>query len=196
MIDFMSNSHVTKNALALSLKQLMKQTPVNKITVKMVTDTCGVTRHTFYNHFHDVYDLLKWIFENEVIEELDQCCSLSNWKTGLVLVLQYTLDNKTICINTTKSLGREHLEVFLCKIFTEVLEGVIKDITREMNVEEKIKKETAVFFSYAITGQFLEWINTGLKEKKEDIADRVERMLGGTILRIMKVNDKKTTSLI
>lgn len=192
----MSTSHVTKNALALSLKQLMKQTPINKITVKMVTDTCGVTRHTFYNHFHDVYDLLNWIFENEVIDELDQCCSLNNWKAGLFLVLQYTLDNKTICINTTKSLGREHLEMFLCKTFTKVLEGVINDITRVMNVDEKIKKETAVFFSYAITGQFLEWINTGLKEKKEDVADRVERMLDGTILRIMKINDRKTTSPI
>lgn len=196
MIKYMSTSHVTKNALALSLKQLMKQTAVNKITVKMLTDTCGVTRHTFYNHFYDVYDLLKWIFENEVIEELDQCCSLTNWKAGLFLVLQYTLDNKTICINTTKSLGREHLEMFLCKTFNKVLEGVIRDITREMDVDEKIKKETAVFFSYAIAGQFLEWINTGLKEKKEDIADRVERMLGGTILRIMKVNDRKTTSSI
>lgn len=190
----MSTSHVTKNALALSLKQLMKQTPINKITVKMVTDTCGVTRHTFYNHFHDVYDLLSWIFENEVIDELDQCCSLNNWKDGIVLVLQYTSDNRNICINTTKSLGREHLEMFLSKTFTKVLEGVINDITREMNVDEKIKKETAVFFSYAITGQFLEWINTGLKEKKEDVADRVESMLNGTILRIMKTNDRKNNT--
>ncbi|MDT8717861.1 TetR family transcriptional regulator C-terminal domain-containing protein [Clostridium sp. 19966] len=173
----MSTAHVTKNALALSLKQLMKQTPVNKITVKMVTDTCGVTRHTFYNHFHDVYALLQWIFENEVVEELDQCCSLSNWKEGLFLVLQYTIDNKTICINTTKSLGREHLEMFLCNTFTEVLGGVIKDITREMDIDEKIKKETAVFFSYAITGQFLEWINTGLREKKKILLTELKECL-------------------
>ncbi|EKX79106.1 hypothetical protein CFSAN001628_015053 [Clostridium botulinum CFSAN001628] len=36
----------------------------------------------------------------------------------------------------------------MCKTFTKVLEGVIKDITieMEMDVDEKIKKETAVFF--------------------------------------------------
>lgn len=186
----MAASHVTKNALALSLKLLMKQNPINKISVKMITDTCGVTRHTFYNHFHDVYELLEWIFENEVIDELDECCSLSNWKDGLLIVLQYTLDNKTICINTCKSIGREHLEMFLSKTFNKVLEGVIADITSEMHVDEKIKKEVAVFFSYAITGQFLEWINNGLIEKKEDIADRIERLLDGTIIRIMNVNNK------
>ncbi|NMM63950.1 TetR family transcriptional regulator [Clostridium sp. P21] len=186
----MTKSRVTENALAASLKMLMKQKPINKISVKMVTDTCGVTRHTFYNHFHDIYELLGWIFENEVIDELDEYCSLSNWKKVLFIVLQYTLDNKVICINTCKSLARENLEIFLCKIFQKVLEGVIKDITIERNVDEKIKKETAVFFSYAITGQFLEWINNGLKEEKEDIADRVERMLNGTILRIMEVNSE------
>lgn len=186
----MSTSLITKNALARSLKVLMKENPINKITVKMVTDTCGVTRHTFYNHFHDVYELLGWIFENEVIDELDECCSLSNWKNGLLIVLRYTLENKTICMNTYKSLGREHLDLFLHKTFYKVLEGVISDITRDMNVDEKIKKEVAVFFAYAITGEFLQWINNGLKEKKEDITNRIEMMLDGTILRIMKANNK------
>lgn len=187
---FMSASLLTKNALANSLKSLMKSTPINKITVNMVTDSCGVTRHTFYNHFHDVYDLLEWIFENEVIDELDECCNLSNWKDGIFIVLRYTLNNKVICVNTCKSLGREHLEVFLCKTFTKVLDGVITDITKEMNVDDKIKSEVAVFFSYAITGEFLQWINKGFKEKPEDIADRIEIMLNGTILRIMKINSK------
>lgn len=186
----MSSSHITKNALADSLKQLMKQIPINKITVKMVTDTCGVTRHTFYNHFHDVYELLGWIFENEVIDELDKYCSLADWKKGLLLVLQYTIDNKAICTNTCKSLGREHLERFLWKTFNKVLEGVIADITYAMNVEDKLKKEVAEFYAYAITGEFLAWINNGLKEKKEAVASRIGRILDGTILRIMQVNSK------
>lgn len=184
----MSASLVTKHALANSLKLLMSKHPINKITVTMVTDTCGVTRHTFYNHFHDVYELLGWIFEHEVIDELDEYCSLSNWKKGLDLVLQYTLDNKTICMNTYKSLGRDHLEMFLYKTFNTVLEGVIADITKELKVKDKTKTEVALFFSYAITGEFLQWIKNGLKEKKEDIIDRIEMMLDGTILRIMTKN--------
>ena len=190
MIDFMSASLVTKNALAISLKSLMEKYPINKISVKMVTDKCGVTRHTFYNHFHDVYELLAWIFENEVIDELDEYCSLSNWKKGIFIVLKYTLDNKIICSNTCNSLGREHLEMFLTKTFNKVLSGVISDITKDMKVDEKIKQEVSEFFSYAISGEFLHWINSGLKEKEEDIADRIEIMLDGTIMRIMKANIK------
>lgn len=184
----MSKANLTKHALATSLKQLMEHHLLSKISVKMVTDRCGVTRHTFYYHFHDIYELLSWIFENEVIDELDEYCTLSGWKQGLLIVLQYTIDNKTICMNTCRSLGREHLERFLCGTFNKMLSGIINDITRGMNVEEKIKKETEVFFSYAITGEFLEWINKGLKEEKEEVANRIERMLDGTIQRIMKAN--------
>lgn len=181
----MSSSFVTRNALAQALKSLMMHYPINKISVKMVTDTCGVTRHTFYNYYHDVYELLGWIFENEVIEELDEHCSLSNWKEGLRIVLQYTIDNKTICINTYKSLGREHLEIFLLKTFLTVLNGVVEEISKDKNIDENIIKEVSNFFSYAITGEFLSWINSGLKEDKEEIACRVGKMLDGTILRIL-----------
>ncbi len=185
----MSASYVTEKALADSLKKLMNMKPVNKITVKMITDDCCLTRHTFYNHFKDIYDLLGWIFENEVIEDLEKYCNLFNWKKGVLMVLQYTLDNKTICLNTFRSLGREHLEIFLYKTFYNVLQGVIKDITQEMNVDEYIKEETADFFSYAISGQFLAWLNNGLKENPKDIADRIEKILDGTILRIMSKNN-------
>lgn len=186
----MSKSTITKNALAQSLKCLMLKKAIRKISVQKLTDTCGVTRHTFYNHFHDIYELLGWIFEHEVIDELDECDGLSSWKEGLFRVVQYTLDNKVVCINTCKSLGREHLEMFLFKTFKKELECVIADITVALNVDKAIKEDVAGFFSYAITGQFLEWINMGLKESKESVIKRIERILDGTIVGIMEANSK------
>lgn len=185
----MSASYITKKALADSLKKLMEIHPVNKITIKMITDDCGVTRHTFYNHFRDVYELLGWIFENEIIEDLEKCHNISDWKNGVLAVLMYTLDNKVICLNTFRSLGREHLEMFLYKTFYRVLQGVIEDITKNMSVSDDIKKETAAFFSYGISGQFLSWLNNGLKESPNDIADRIEKLLEGTVLGIMQKNN-------
>ena len=63
----MSTKQFTERALEHALKELMKVHPINKITVKMITDYCGVTRHTFYNHFSDIYELLGSLFEHEVI---------------------------------------------------------------------------------------------------------------------------------
>lgn len=54
----MSNINITKQALGNALKALMLEKSINKITVRELTAYCGLTRHTFYNHFQDVYELL------------------------------------------------------------------------------------------------------------------------------------------
>ena len=44
--------------LAESFKELALKQPIEKITIKEITDKAGVIRPTFYNHFQDKYDLL------------------------------------------------------------------------------------------------------------------------------------------
>ena len=55
-------------ALAAALKRIMAQKPVEHVTVSEVAAACGVNRKTFYYHFHDVYELLKWMLEQEAID--------------------------------------------------------------------------------------------------------------------------------
>ena len=45
--------------LAESFKELAKKHPIEKITIKEITDLAGVIRPTFYNHFQDKYELLE-----------------------------------------------------------------------------------------------------------------------------------------
>ena len=63
-------SQITKKALAQSLKNLLLKKPLNKITINDITDDCGINRMTFYYHFKDIYDLLEWIYTNEVIGKI------------------------------------------------------------------------------------------------------------------------------
>ena len=62
-------SEITKKALAETLKKLLSKNKLNKITIKEITEDCGVNRQTFYYHFKDIYDLLEWIYKNEVKEK-------------------------------------------------------------------------------------------------------------------------------
>ena len=62
-----AKSELTKNALADSLKKLMISKPINKISIREITESCGFQRLTFYYHFDDVYDLLQWTMRRELI---------------------------------------------------------------------------------------------------------------------------------
>ena len=52
----------TKYRLAESMKECMKTTPVEEITVRQICEICGVTRQTFYRNFLDKYDLIAAAF--------------------------------------------------------------------------------------------------------------------------------------
>ena len=47
-------SQMTKRALEVSLKKLLLQKPLNKITISDITEDCGISRMTFYYHFKDM----------------------------------------------------------------------------------------------------------------------------------------------
>ena len=64
-------TELTKRLIANSFKELLLQNSFEKITIKMITDHANVIRPTFYNHFHDKYELLEWIFRDEVLDEAE-----------------------------------------------------------------------------------------------------------------------------
>ena len=53
----------TKYRLARAMKECMKTTSVENITVKQITEKCELTRQTFYRNFLDKYDLINWYFD-------------------------------------------------------------------------------------------------------------------------------------
>lgn len=59
----------TRAAIEGSLLELMRQKPVNKITVQEIIDRANVCRTTFYAHYQDIYDLIESI-GNTIIDEV------------------------------------------------------------------------------------------------------------------------------
>ena len=57
--------NATKQALEASLKRMMLKKPLDKITIRDITEDCGISRMTFYYHFQDIYDLIDWICQEE-----------------------------------------------------------------------------------------------------------------------------------
>ena len=66
----MQGKQETNTLLAESFKKLALQHPIEKITIKEITDQAGVIRPTFYNHFQDKYELLEWIILTDLLEPI------------------------------------------------------------------------------------------------------------------------------
>lgn len=60
----------TKINLRDAFWQLYRQKPIEKISIKEVTDLAGYNRGTFYLYYKDIYDLL-WQIEEELLQNIN-----------------------------------------------------------------------------------------------------------------------------
>ncbi|GGF76090.1 TetR family transcriptional regulator [Paenibacillus albidus] len=182
----MSHSQITKFALARSLKKLMLSYPLPKITIRQLTADCGVTRITFYNHFHDIYELLGWVYQTEIIKGLEEYRNCAGWKEGFLKVLNYIQINKTICQNTFHSLGREHLEKFLYSVIYDVMIEIINELGQPLDLQPQAKEEIADFYTLALLEQVIQWMRAGAHTDPMELVCKVGRLMDGSILRSME----------
>lgn len=75
--------------------------------------TCGCRRQHFYYYFTDIYDLLRWTFEKEALELLQQQQGVSPWQDGFLHLFQYINQNRAVCLCALDSLGKESLKRLL-----------------------------------------------------------------------------------
>ena len=72
--------------LAESFKELAKKQPIEKITIKEITDKAGVIRPTFYNHFQDKYEVLEWIITTELLDPIEPLIQNGMISEALILL--------------------------------------------------------------------------------------------------------------
>lgn len=179
-------SSKTKKALALALKELMDEIPIDKITVKAIVEKCGVNRQTFYYHFKDIYDLLGWIYKTEVETTLADNRTYDTWQQGFYHIFQYASENKNFVMHTYHSIAREHLNNYLYSLVYKLLINVVNEVAEGMDVTEKDKAFIANFYKHGFTGLMLEWIQNNMKEDPRDIIERLSKLISGDIKKALE----------
>ena len=107
-------SQTTKRALEASLKKLLLEKPLNKITINDITEDCGVNRMTFYYHFKDIYDLVDWILAEDAAKAMEGRRGFGTWSEAYLDVLHQLQDNKTLVLNVYRSGKYFRIERCIC----------------------------------------------------------------------------------
>ena len=174
-------SQITKRALAASLKKLLAEKALDKITVTDLTEDCGVNRQTFYYHFRDIYDLVEWIYTSEASAALGEKKTYDTWQQGFLEIFRYAQENRAFVLRTYHSLSREHLERYLFSEAYALLEGVVEEQAAGRSIRSEDKAFIANFYKYGFVGLMLDWIGAGMKEEPRALVGRLELVIHGNI---------------
>lgn len=118
-MEEMLHTDTTKHLLTESLKRLMTQKPLNKISIREITEGCGVNRQTFYYHFEDIPDLMAWSLRRNFDRVIAQCQAQKNGEEALRYLLSAAVNARPMLKKGMQSNYGEELE--------RQLEGLLMD---------------------------------------------------------------------
>lgn len=178
-------SQTTKRALEASLKHLLLQKPLNKITINDIAEDCGVNRMTFYYHFRDIYDLVEWACVEDARKALEGKKTYDTWQEGFLQIFEAVRENRPFIMNVYHSVSREQVEQYLYKLTYDLLIGVVNEKAGDRNVREEDRRFIADFYKYAYVGLLLDWIRGDMKEDPRAIVERLGVLMHGNFTRAL-----------
>lgn len=167
-------SDQTKHALAAALKELIAQKPIDKITIHDITERCGIRRQNFYYHFEDVYNLMRWMFQEEAMSLLRQHEGTLLWQEGLLQLFRYIEENKAVCLCALRSVGREHLKRFFETDIHAIIHRTVEQFGHEVGaisagVTESDVELVTHFYVVALTGMLESWLLGEIDRTPEEL---------------------------
>ena len=115
--------NTTKQALEESLKHMLLKKPLDKITIRDITEDCGISRMAFYYHFKDIYDLVEWACIEDASKALQGKKTYETWQEGLLQIFEAVLGNKPFILNAYRCISREQIERFLYQLTHGLFRG-------------------------------------------------------------------------
>ena len=171
----------TKSLQRSGLTDLMKQKPVNKITVKELADYVDINRGTFYLHHKDIFDLLSSI-ESELMQELKDVFDKYNFEKQQIEPLLFLtdifhfLDHNAEIVTVLLSSNGDILFIDQMKEF--VKEKCLNNWMHTYSVSDPIRYEYFyAFIINGIIGLFQAWLERNRKESPEEIAHMAKRII-------------------
>ena len=177
--------------LAESLKELAAKKPIEKITIKEITDKAGVIRPTFYNHFQDKYELLEWITVNEIFLPTDPLFGNGMLKEGITFILTAMVRDAEFYKRAVQLEGQNSFNDIFVRCVAQTIKKYIK--LEKLEAVGKFPWLTvdvvADFYAHTIGYVVIEWIRGGMQVSTEELTEVAISMFQSSMLEILKKSD-------
>lgn len=164
----------TKRAITDAFLQLRAKKPLERITVKELSELAEISKATFYLHYKDIYDLSEQL-QNEVIED----------------IMNAVVQDEAALLDMTQTARKLHAAFCAHQHLIDILFSGNQAVALPSSIEQGIKeciyrakpekKEDAVFhvlLSYQIQGGFYAYMENRRRLGDESILTLLDEISG------------------
>lgn len=173
----------TKMVISEAFMQLIKNKPIQKITVADICALADISRPTFYLHYSDIYALIDEIGENMIVSAnlgemaaltLDKPNKIHDIIVNLIRVVESNADIYRICV-----LERGTPTVLPARIKEELKNTIMKKFEDDNIFDERAdKKYILEFIQSAFNSIIYCWLNKQEgRESADELANTIETFL-------------------
>ena len=182
----MADSNITKNALAVALKERMEQEPFSKISVGDICEACGMNRKSFYYHFRDKYDLVNWIFDTEWIAAASKCDYRSEWEL-LEAICWYLYKEQKFYRHALQITGQNSFTDY----FRQKLRPILAEITKDALSHSSHAGFFLDMFCDAFLAALMRWLSSGTNLLSPDqLLDELHRIITSLLQKTAAEKEK------
>ena len=176
-------TRLTKMLIRKAFTELLREKPVQNITVKELCQTAGINRGTFYSHYTDIYDLLQQI-EDEITEEFQKSLQpLLEGDPSDLTPLNITAGG--FCLHPAERgclrhrpaprRGYRRFASQLLKIGPRTVYGELSEIFLQC-----LRQKDHLLYAFAssgIIGLLEQWVAGGMEESAQELAKAAETLM-------------------
>ena len=180
-----ANDHrtrISKMLIRRAFTDLLRQKPIQSISVRELCDAAGINRGTFYTHYTDIYDLLQKM-EQEMMADFKKALEplLSVEQSDLTPVrittgiFQCLKDNADVC---TVTLGDYGDKKFALQLIHLGREKCVEAYSRFfVDATPKQIEFFYAFVSAGCIGLLRKWLDEGMSSSAEEMATMAENIM-------------------
>lgn len=174
--------------LAESFKELARKQPIEKITIKEITDKAGLIRPTFYNHFQDKYELVEWIITAQLLKPLEPLLQNGMVNEALLLLFTSIEREQEFYARACRMEGQNSFESIAKECVKRVLLRILTENSAEKAVEHiwLTPELIAEYYAQSMCYMLIRWVESGMTISAKDLLCAYNYMMKHSMDEVFK----------
>ncbi len=165
-------SKLTEQAIKASFLKLLNERPLTRITVKDITQDCGINRNSFYYHYHDIPALAEEIVLDRTNRLIEAYPDISTLEECVQAAFRFILENRRAVSHIYHSVNREVFEQYLMRICDHTIRTWFRSAFPDTSLGRNDQERLLKFVRCELFGACIDWMNQGMPEDvMEDIQE-------------------------
>lgn len=179
-------SDLTVRAIRAEFLHQLSEMPLDHITVTGITKSCGISRNTFYYHYHDVYEVLDDVLNlehsqiNQILEDRSR-----SWHDAFLNATRFAWENQRAVYHIYNSVSRNKLEAYLWDTISTCVRTFVEIQAEGLSPAQKDIDNICTIYTAALSGMMTDWLRNGMKNDPRDILDTLHRLADGITVEML-----------